>query len=149
MNHIHISSLESDSSHTQARIQSVLLKLANSQDSRALPGRRRIRDSVVAMLQVTTRSVTDKRRLVQVEKIREHMLNLLGLKPTTVRLRQRVMHASDAYCLWYLRSDLLRVLGNDVGEANAREKMLPLTAMFTGLLLKSLTQQRGLSQPNG
>jgi len=48
-------------------------------------------------------------------------------------LARRIRHA-DAGCLWYLRSDLMQVLAARHGEAQARERLAPITGAFQDLL---------------
>lgn len=48
-----------------------------------------------------------------------------------------VGRASEVQTLWYLRSDLLRVLSGSFGEMVAREKVGEITGMFRGIVPKN------------
>jgi len=75
----------------------------------------------------------------RVEVIRGEMLDLLmeveAIEAT--KTWKDVDSASDAQSLWYLRSDLLRLLGEHLGEHDAKVKMDRLTEMFRGVVHKN------------
>jgi len=78
--------------------------------------------------------------------IRELMLRELGdygerKFPAVTR---RVRYAPDVQGLWYARSDVMAILATTYGETVAREKMISISALFVGLLPKSLTDKIGL-----
>jgi hypothetical protein len=68
----------------------------------------------------------------RVEAIRGAMLDLLmEIKANqTTKIWKDVDHANDAQSLWHLRSDLSRLLGESVGEQDARMKMDRITELF-------------------
>jgi hypothetical protein len=45
-----------------------------------------------------------------------------------------IQRATDVQTLWYLRSDMLRLLGEQGGEQQARRQMDALTEMFRGVV---------------
>jgi hypothetical protein len=45
-------------------------------------------------------------------------------------VRRRIRYAIDVQALWFLRGDLMAVLASKFGEAEAREKLVPVSAMF-------------------
>jgi len=71
--------------------------------------------------------------------IREAMLDLLMEMDANEATKtwQDVDRAHDAQSLWYLRSDLSRLLGEHLGEQDARIKMDRLTEMFRGVVPKN------------
>ena len=75
----------------------------------------------------------------RVEVIRAAMLDLLvEIEANAVsKAWQDVDRAHDAQALWYLRSDLSRLLGEHVGEQDARIKMDRVTEMFRGVVPKN------------
>lgn len=50
------------------------------------------------------------------------------------RVQDAIIKANEAQTLWYLRSDLLRLLSDLHGETQARQYLLPITEMFRGLV---------------
>lgn len=75
------------------------------------------------------------------EDIREAMLDGLSV-PGAVsasKLELKVTYASDLNDLWYLRGDVMAAIAAVDGEAVARRKLDEISAMFKGLLPKSLT----------
>jgi hypothetical protein len=72
----------------------------------------------------------------RVEGIRGAMLDLLmeiGANQST-KIWKDVDNSHDAQSLWYLRSDLSRLLGEYVGEQDARMKMDRITELFRGVV---------------
>ena len=101
-----------------------------------------IRNSLYGLLghSQPTESLLDNRT----EDIRESMLDLLGdsgarSHPNVTR---RIRYASDVHALWYLRGDLMAILADIHGEAQARTQVRKLTDMFRGLLPGALTSRR-------
>jgi hypothetical protein len=45
-----------------------------------------------------------------------------------------VARAADVQTLWYLRSDVLRVLSESYGEQAARDRLVALTELFRGVV---------------
>ncbi len=79
------------------------------------------------------------------EDIREAMLDGLGVTgaSTASKLELKVTYANDLHDLWYLRGDVMAAISAISGEAQARRKLDQISAMFCGLMPKSLT-----SRPN-
>ena len=77
------------------------------------------------------------------EDIREAMLGTLGEAGSEQfpHVTRRVRYANDIQGLWYLRGDLMGALAAIHGEAEAREKIREITAMFHGLLPGSLSSR--------
>jgi hypothetical protein len=77
---------------------------------------------------------------VGIEDIRGAMLALIGVtdEKRFMPVVRRIRYATDVMSLWYLRGDLMAVLATRDGEAQARESLKPITAMFTNLLPQGL-----------
>lgn len=77
---------------------------------------------------------------VSVEDIRDAMLAVIGdlEDKRCAHVGRRIRYAVDAVGLWYLRSDLMATLANREGEAQARERLRPITEMFEHLLPEGL-----------
>ena len=77
------------------------------------------------------------------EDIREAMLGLLGEGGPKhfPAITRRIRYANDIQALWYLRGDLMGALASMHGEAEARQKIATLTAMFQGLLPNGLNSR--------
>ena len=75
------------------------------------------------------------------ENIREAMLNGLNVAGavTASKLELKVTYATDLNDLWYLRGDVMAAIAAVDGEVEARRKLDQISAMFKGLLPKSLT----------
>ncbi len=75
----------------------------------------------------------------RVEAIRGAMLDILVEIDANEATRtwKDVDRAHDAQTLWYLRSDLSRLLGEHLGEKDAGMKMDRITEMFRGIVPKS------------
>ena len=81
----------------------------------------------------------------RVENIRQLMLDELGEFgnnhfPNIVR---RVRYAIDAQALWFVRSEVMTVLGAMYGETIALEKISRISQKFKGLVPKGLTSRTG------
>lgn len=80
----------------------------------------------------------------QLEEIREAMLQQMG---DTVHIytatSRRVRYATDILALWYLRGEVMKVLADTRGEAEARQRMTRITAMFQGYLPKGMDSRPG------
>jgi hypothetical protein len=72
----------------------------------------------------------------RVEVIRGAMLDILMEIDASeaTKIWRDVDRAHDAQTLWYLRSDLSRLLGEFVGEQDARVKMDRVTELFRGVV---------------
>lgn len=76
------------------------------------------------------------------ENIRAAMLQALsetGVNPHmgSSKTWADVVHASDIQTLWYLRSDVLRLLSDFHGEQAARHALNAITEMFRGIVPKN------------
>lgn len=75
------------------------------------------------------------------EAIRAAMLRLLDADTeagATGSLARRVLFASDAEGLWYLRSEIMSVLASSRGEAAARELLAGISVLFHEVLPEGL-----------
>jgi hypothetical protein len=82
----------------------------------------------------------------RLDHIRQTMLDGLGhLTPSQdlQRVRGRVLYASDAIVLWYLRGDLMTLLSGTHGETAARVQLDEITSLFQGLLPREMTPRPG------
>jgi hypothetical protein len=77
------------------------------------------------------------------EDIREAMLVVLGESGPKQfpQITRRIRYASDVQALWYLRGDLMGALAAMHGELAAREKIVPITRQFHGLLPNGLNSR--------
>ena len=78
----------------------------------------------------------------RLESARSAMLHCLETtqsqdKSRHSNLHSGIVHATDAQTLWYLRSDLLRLLSECHGESLARDELDAITEMFRGIVSKS------------
>jgi len=84
-------------------------------------------------------------RAHRLEAIRQLMLDCLadeaGLSFSPL-LERSVLLAPDLQSLWYLRPELLMVIGAERGETAAREAVAHITAMFDGMLPRGLCSRR-------
>ncbi len=76
---------------------------------------------------------------VRVENIRSAMLDALNSIDKAENVSSslawaEIARASDVQTLWYLRSDVLRLLSNFHGEQLARSKLEAMTELFRGLV---------------
>lgn len=78
-----------------------------------------------------------------IEDIREAMLETLGEAGARhfQQVTRRIRYANDIQGLWYLRGDLMAALAAMHGEAQARQQISALNAMFQGLLPGSLNSR--------
>ena len=100
---------------------------------------------LTTLLGVISQRTSDKPGMSQrLEDIRQSMLDSLADAGATplVQIERRVMFASDAESLWYLRPDLLMVIASKRGERAARQKLEQISAMFIGLLPKGLNSRQ-------
>jgi hypothetical protein len=94
---------------------------------------------------LTSRAAASKRAAIKLDDIRQAMLDCLGNvgRERFPQVERRVMFASDIQSLWYLRPELLMVVSSAIGEQAAQERVAQLSAMFDGLLPKSLNSRPG------
>lgn len=85
----------------------------------------------------------------RIEQIREAMLAALDESGDgkSLGLKTRIRHAGDTQRMWDLRSELMKALASDQGEARAGEKLLLITEMFRDMLPKGLAS--GLAHGDG
>lgn len=75
----------------------------------------------------------------QLEHIRTAMLSCLESEAAESSfLARKIRTAKDVQVLWYLRSDLMATLASQSGEIAARAQMEQITALFQGMLPRSL-----------
>lgn len=73
----------------------------------------------------------------RIQAVRQAMLSSLGHAPPSEeqsRVWGRVLYAQDIQTLWYLRSDVMTLLAQPLGESAARAHLGTITALFDGLL---------------
>lgn len=73
----------------------------------------------------------------RLQAVRQAMLNSLALAPPSTAqagLWGRVLYAQDIQTLWYLRSDVMTLLAQPLGESAARAQLATITPLFEGLL---------------
>ncbi len=96
----------------------------------------RLKSSFVGLL-------TDNKTIIdpdaRVENIRKAMLDALQSIDKSENMASskawtEIARASDVQTLWYLRSDVLRLLSNFHGEQLARGKLEAMTELFRGLV---------------
>lgn len=100
-----------------------------------------LKSSLLALLAST--AITPRMRNGRIEQIRQLMLEELGEfghihYPNIVR---HVRYAIDAQALWFVRSEVMTVLGALYGETIAREKIDHISRQFKGLLPKGLSSR--------
>lgn len=83
-------------------------------------------------------------RAHRLEAIREAMLDRLAdeMGPGFSPLERSVLLAPDLQTLWYLRPELLMVIGAARGETAARATVGQISAMFDGMLPQGLCSGR-------
>ena len=94
-------------------------------------------------------ATTHELREDRIEHIRQLLLDELGEfghvhYPKVVR---HVLYATDAQALWFVRSEVLMVLGALHGEHIARKKITCISIQFKGLLPKGLTSRSSSLTP--
>jgi hypothetical protein len=87
--------------------------------------------------------LTDQATLIdadgRTENVRDAMLGALSRleehqQKGAYKVWADIMRADDIQTLWYLRSDLLRLLADCHGEPVARKKISAITEMFRGMV---------------
>ncbi len=95
-----------------------------------------LRSSINAIFALGHRSApADSVLEIGIQDIRDAMLELMGDvgDNPSPQVTRRIRYAVDIQALWYLRGDLMAVLAKKHGEAAARDKLEPITEMFTDL----------------
>ncbi|MDO9113288.1 MAG: hypothetical protein Q7U63_05775 [Polaromonas sp.] len=79
-------------------------------------------------------------REARMDQVREAMLAALDKSGDDrfLGLKTRIRHAVDAQRMWDLRSELMKALASDQGEARAGEELRLITGMFRDILPKGL-----------
>jgi hypothetical protein len=79
----------------------------------------------------------------QIDDIRQAMLRCLDPESSEQfpHVERRILTASNVPALWFLRPELLMVLSARSGEQAAHEVIDEISAMFDGLLPKSLNSR--------
>jgi hypothetical protein len=73
-------------------------------------------------------------RAARLEDIRKIMMAAASETGDHPALLRRMRFAADITALWYLRSDLMAVLCDSLGELAARARLKIITQMFDGLV---------------
>jgi hypothetical protein len=100
-----------------------------------------LRGSLYSLLGASA-PVSESAMVIRLEHIRQAMLDTLGDSIEDARCAitvRRIRFASDTVALWYLRGDLMAALARLHGEAQARDSIVGVTALFNGLLPGSMT----------
>jgi hypothetical protein len=102
-----------------------------------------LRSSIYALLGCSP-APRDFVQEVGVEDIRSAMLGLIAevADKKYVHVVRRIRYATEVLSLWYLRGDLMSALASKHGEAQAREKLRPITAMFKDIVPQGLKSSR-------
>ncbi|MGC1173394.1 hypothetical protein [Polaromonas sp.] len=81
----------------------------------------------------------------RIEEIRDAMLAVLDESGDDrfLGLKTRIRYAVDARRMWDLRSELMKALASDQGEACASKKLQLITSMFRDVLPKGLASGLG------
>ncbi len=97
-----------------------------------------LKSSLLALL--GSHAITPGIREDRIEQIRQSMLDELGEfgQAHFPKIVVRVRYALDAQALWFIRSEVMSVLGARYGETIAREKINQISKNFIGLLPKGL-----------
>ncbi|MDI1341645.1 hypothetical protein [Polaromonas sp.] len=84
-------------------------------------------------------------REATMEQVRQAMLAALDKSGDErfLGLKTRIRLAADAQRMWDLRSELMKSLANDQGEARAGEELRLITGMFRDLLPEGLASGLG------
>jgi hypothetical protein len=95
-----------------------------------------IRNSISALLGFDVRKNSPE----ALEPVRRAMLAALGEDGALVNphLTRRLNYLADAHALWYARSEMMSVLSQLHGEAEAVETVQNLSPIFRGLVPDSL-----------
>ena len=97
-----------------------------------------IKSSLLALL--GSYAIAPAARQERIDHIRWLMLDELGDfgKVNFPKIVIRIQYAADAETLWFIRSEIMSVLGEKYGETIAQEKIKRISAQFAGLLPKGL-----------
>ncbi len=106
-----------------------------------------LKSSLLALLGST--AITSSLREGRIEHIRQLMLDELGEfgDVNFPKIVLRVRYAIDAQALWFVRSEVMAVLGMMHGETIAREKINRISEKFKGLLPKGLISRSSSLTP--
>jgi hypothetical protein len=78
-------------------------------------------------------------RTKMTEAVAPHLMDAENVPDILIKIAK----AGDVQTLWYLRSDLLNLISEQVGERSAHQKLLVITEMFRGLV-----PDRQMPKPN-
>lgn len=97
-----------------------------------------LKSSLLALL--GSSAITPALRENRIECIRQLMIDELGEFGDShfPKIVRRVRYAMDAEALWFIRSEVMTVLGAMHGETIAQEKINHISEQFKGLLPKGL-----------
>lgn len=90
------------------------------------------------------------RKSLRLEEIRQAMLDILNeysRERQYASIERRILFAQELESLWYLRSDILRIISQANGEVAAWRAIASITPMFEGYLPRGLfVHQTGSTQ---
>jgi hypothetical protein len=106
-----------------------------------------LKSSLLALLGST--ALIPRLRQDRIENVRQMMLDELGEFGAShfPKIVRRVRYAIDAQALWFVRSEVITVLGAMHGETIAREKISRISQKFKGLVPKGLISRPGSLRP--
>ena len=81
--------------------------------------------------------VSVKSRLVDIRQAMLDDLADVAASHQLTKVGARIRYAPDIQSLWYLRSDVMTLLAQRVGESAAARRVAATTAMFNGVLPSS------------
>lgn len=94
---------------------------------------------------LVNRKLDGREAAVQMAHIRSAMLELLGEDGARrhPQVARRIEFCADEMALWYARSDLMAALADLYDEETAQRQVARQSAMFRGLLPKSMMARPG------
>jgi hypothetical protein len=87
-------------------------------------------------------------RMEDVRSAMANQLSVIGNSMECTCILSGIARASDIQTLWYLRSDLVKVLADCHGEEIARENVGQITEMFVGLVPQQFLKNSGAGPRN-
>lgn len=90
-----------------------------------------------------------KRVARRVDEIRGAMLGLLGDEGMQryPQVARRIQFSGDEMALWYARGELMAALADLYGEEAAHQRVKGQTALFKGLVPKSMVARSAVGRP--
>ena len=90
--------------------------------------------SLMGLLSEPTPEVSAKGRIAVVRQAMLDQLADLAAGPQLTKMRTRILYAPDLQSLWYLRSDIMTLLAEALGESVATKRLAAISTQFDGLL---------------